>query len=132
MGKGLSPLQKSILQLAFKVSPKRGMSMDDVLEKVWGWKPAPPEHKIRCNRTTKYSSSTYYRPLGWRERFASELVGGKKKYQSIHASTSRTIHRLKERGLIEWKWGRAGYRITPKGKKVWLAIKEKVATVGAP
>ncbi len=137
MGKGLGPLQKSILQLAFKVSPKRGMTKDDVLEKVWGWKPAPPEHSVRCNRTTKYSSSTYYRPLGWRERFASGLVGGKKKYQSIHASTSRSIRRLKERGLIEWRWSRfskkdffnsypvAGYRITPKGKKVWLEIKEK-------
>ena len=136
MGIGLSPLQKSILQLAFKVSPKRGMRKDDVLEKVWRWKPAPPEHRVRCNRTTKYSSSTYYKPLGWRERFASELVGGKKKYQSIHASTSRSIRRLKERGLIEWKWGRyskktrwphpfCGYQLTPKGKKVWQELEEK-------
>jgi len=106
MGKGLSPLQKSILQLAFKVSPKRGMTKGDVLEQIWGWEPAPPDH-----------------------RFASELVGGKKKYQSVHASTSRSIRRLRERELIVWKVGRhsdAGYRITPKGKKVWLAIKEKI------
>ncbi len=101
MGKGLSPLQKSILQLAFKVSPKRGMTKGDVLEQIWGWEPAPPRHRI-----------------------PSDLVGGKKKYQSVHASTSRSIRRLIERGLLKGRYGPS--RITPKGKKVWLAIKEKV------
>ncbi len=129
MGKGLSPLQKSILQLAFKVSPKRKMTKGDVLEQIWGWEPAPPDHRIQFTRTTKpYGLAervwTHDKPLGYRQRFASELVGGKKKYLSVHASTSRSIRRLIERGLLKGRYG--PYRITPKGKKVWLAIKEKV------
>jgi len=58
------------------------------------------------------------------ETFASDLVGGKKKYESVRASTSRSIRRLIERGLLKGRYGPC--RITPKGKKVWLAIQEKV------
>ena len=131
MGKGLSSLQRSILQLAFKVSPKRAMRKADVLEEVWGWKPAPPNYRIQYTRTTQpygLEERVWHRdrPLGNRERFASELIGGKKKYQSIHASTARSIRSLVERGLLKGRYKHyQPYRITPEGKKVWLEIKEK-------
>ena len=127
MGKGLSPLQKSILQIAFKVSPKRAMTKDDVLEKVWGWEPVAEDHKLLCHSTSSCGYSfTYERELGYRKRFASELVGGKGKYQSIHASTARSIRRLVERGLLKGSFGHyQPYRITPKGKKVWQELKAK-------
>jgi hypothetical protein len=94
MGRGLSPLQKKILLMAYQnrtiKERKQGVDLryPDVLREWWGWEPVlwPRWEKgERCDAISRHFSK---RQIGERE------------YRSAEASLSRAVGRLAERGLV--------------------------------
>ena len=75
MGRGLSKLQKDILHLA---QDSQGIRVRDILEKLWGWEGKP-----------------------WKDGQVFDRASiGKREYNRGHAILSRTLERLRQRGLI--------------------------------
>lgn len=75
MGRGLSKLQKDIVHLA---QDAQGIRVRDILEKLWGWEGKP-----------------------WKDGQVFDRSSiGKREYNRGHSTLSRTLERLRQRGLI--------------------------------
>ena len=84
MGKGISRLQKSILRLLLDHGPLLRVRV--ILSQLFGWPGRPGDGQV-FNRG----------------------VIGKEAYNSGHASLSRSLARLQERGLVETYKNATGY-----------------------
>jgi hypothetical protein len=81
MGRGLSQLQMGILRLALD---RGGMvRVRDILEALWAWKPKPG--KEGHNGGPAFSRGSI----------------GAEKYSRVHSTLSRTLARLRKRGLVQ-------------------------------
>jgi hypothetical protein len=100
MGKGLSPLQRTILEIALENRRsgntgfgRREAYHSEVFERYFGWQP-----RNDCKR--RY------------QRFTVSAIG-EQRYRTAHASVSRAFKRLERRGLIECCFD--AYCLTPEG-----------------
>lgn len=97
MGRGLSFLQREILQLVLK---EKFVSCQEILSKLWDW---PPQ-----------------------KQGIKEATIDRAKYAAAHSTLSRTLTRLWTRGLVEY-WRnlsqyRTGVTLTDAGKMLAKAI----------
>jgi len=101
MGRGLSPLQKTILTLAFanRTSGNSYLNRDlykpEILINVWGWQPS--RSNLFCTREAVDVDYVRRHPFG--QLFCKSDIGSAQ-YNSAHASISRACRRLLRRGLI--------------------------------
>ncbi len=91
MGKGLSPLQKTILQLAYenqgRQTPQTDVTYSEILVKYFGWE--------------LVDNSPSWASMPWYQQSFSKNDIGQAEYGRAMASVSRAVKRLQERGLIE-------------------------------
>lgn len=116
MGKGLSPLQKTVLRVALKnrdagdgAQGTRGCDAlyREILAEHFGW-PIPERSSKRTYGAKHFTKAAI----------------GESRYRSNLASLSRAMLRLSERGLTECIRGLywAGCNLTPEGEKTARAL----------
>ena len=98
MQRRLSKLQKDVLRLAYR-NHKKGLRISnrDVLMDVYGFEPNRDPKETRAGGIL----------------FSRQAIGSKR-YNSAAVATVRVFHRLRDRGLIDWRPGSA-VTLTPDG-----------------
>jgi hypothetical protein len=119
MGRGLSPLQQQILRLAWareQPTPPRHedytvLYSHEILVRVYGW------------------TVTHGRGEWWRERGLAPAQAwhfqpgqiGQARYRAGIVAVSRSLRRLRDRGLLEQMHG-GGWRLTDQGRAAVQAV----------
>ena len=131
MGRGLSDLQRSILIAAFKAPDnRRGQRMlyyKDICTQYFGWLPG---YAIWNNLDGwKWKYDPRYAELLGSHCFATQIMG-KKEYQRVMVTISKSVCRLEKRGLVECYQGTlshwSGVIITEAGKSLLANSKESL------
>jgi hypothetical protein len=135
MGRGLSELQRHILMTA---GCQRRVYYADVLERYFGWKPAPRWGRTVRSLERYRKGDTTYDENGKRAVTADEIgmlknpgsqhfsrrTIGEATYSKTMATLSRACLRLERRGLVKCLQGAcshwAGVEITDQGRE-WLS-----------
>ena len=93
MGRGLSPLQNKILDLACARAPGK-LYLYEILWHVYGF----------SEQATVPKARTYDNKVVSGHRF-SEADIGTKTYHAAYSAASRAVRRLEDRGLVKRVWG---------------------------
>jgi hypothetical protein len=133
MGRGLSPLQRWILQEA---ATHNVLYSAEILAGYFAWEPREPFHRVGEGNLAwwtpeRLQSSQHYKdfkpgdmPGGGVQYFSREAIG-RDRYNRTMATLTRSLKRLADRGLVTRWWGGAGHathiRITDTGRE-WLSV----------
>jgi hypothetical protein len=140
MGRGLSPLQRWILQ---KAATRGSLYYPEILAEYFGWEPRQPFHRLGegnlsywTNEKLQTFRSRPEQPVIWEGHQVGDLAGGgsqyfdrhvigQAQYRRIMATLSRSVKRLEQRELVTyWMWGAGSaphVRLTIKGRE-WLSV----------
>jgi hypothetical protein len=128
MGRGLSPLQRWILQCA---SERGHLFIPEICEGFFGWQPITPlrryggDHPADQHRQPRLESGEQrgdFLPFVIGIRYFSRQEIGSHEYGRVMWTISRTLKRLEARGVVErWRFGpHISIAITDHGRQ-WLS-----------